>query len=169
MCNNIDKIKTVERSQWIKCPLGIRPSKDSSAYLCPLGPVGAPPNCINCPVCLCALSHCLVTHRGDTSAIYHNIRGQFVIVWYVGFNVLGILDHLCSPLGVNMLEFSVWTIASAVVFLNRCSGPSHSSGISVAQQAVVLLFCRPFDYVFRLIYVVVYTMILLTCWQTWVA
>eukprot|EP01135_Chromosphaera_perkinsii_P005232 Nk52_evm1s327 gene=Nk52_evmTU1s327 len=53
--------------------------------------------------CLCALRFM------DASRLYHFVRGQAVIKLYVIFNMLEILEKLCSSFGQDILDSLYWT------------------------------------------------------------
>lgn len=56
----------------------------------------------------------------DTSVVYHSVRGQSVVKLYVIFNVLEILDKLCSSFGNEILD---------TLYLNSTSTTRSRAGI----------------------------------------
>jgi hypothetical protein len=68
----------------------------------------------------------------DTSVVYHGVRGQSVVKLYVIFNVLEILDKLCSSFGNDILDS---------MYLNTRDTSSSKAGVVFSSWWRFLVAC----------------------------
>ncbi|GFO35720.1 transmembrane anterior posterior transformation protein 1-like protein [Plakobranchus ocellatus] len=52
---------------------------------------------------------CYITSQVDMSMIYHIVRGQSIMKFYVFFNMLDVMDKLVSQFGQDILDSLYWT------------------------------------------------------------
>ncbi|XP_012942570.1 transmembrane anterior posterior transformation protein 1 homolog [Aplysia californica] len=85
---------------------------------------------------------CFVTSYMDMSMIYHIVRGQSIIKFYVFYNMLDVMDKLISGFGQDVLDSLYWTAVEP-----RGRKREH--------------FGTLFHLIFAIVYVVVHTVMIL--------
>ncbi|RUS72761.1 hypothetical protein EGW08_019479 [Elysia chlorotica] len=85
---------------------------------------------------------CYITSHVDMSMIYHIVRGQSIMKFYVFFNMLDVMDKLVSQFGQDILDSLYWTAVEP-----RGRKRAH--------------FGTLFHLVFATVYVVAHTMMIL--------